>query len=64
MSGLLFGFGCWAALALPVLLSIAIVVNLHRGVIAGLLLNWLLVVCWLGGCHSSCFPCIEWTLST
>lgn len=41
--GLLFGFGCWAALALPVLLSISIVINLHRGVIAGLLLNWLLV---------------------
>lgn len=41
--GLLFGFGCWAALALPVLLSIAIVINLHRGVVIGLLLNWLLV---------------------
>lgn len=41
--GLLFGFGCWAALVLPVLLTVSIFVNLHRGVAIGMLLNWLLI---------------------
>ena len=42
-AGLLFGLGCWMALALPILLSIGIFVNLHRGVVIGLLLDWLLI---------------------
>jgi hypothetical protein len=42
-AGLLFGLGCWMALVLPLLLSIAIFVNLHRGVVAGLLIDWLLI---------------------
>ena len=41
--GALFGFCAWAALILPVVLSIAILVNLHRGVVIGLLLDWLLI---------------------
>ena len=39
--GALLGALCWAALALPVLLSVSLFVNVHRGVIAGLLLEWL-----------------------
>lgn len=39
--GALFGALCWIALALPVLLSIGVFVNVHRGVVAGLLLEWL-----------------------
>jgi hypothetical protein len=41
-AGLLFGLACFAALPLPVILSQAIFVNLHRGFVAGLLLNSLL----------------------
>jgi hypothetical protein len=41
--GVLYGFGAWAAFILPVLLSMAIFVNLHRGVVIGLLLDWLLI---------------------
>ena len=42
-NGLAFGALCWAALALPILSSVAVFVNLHRGVVVGLLLDWLLV---------------------
>jgi hypothetical protein len=42
-NGLLFGALCWAALGAPVLLSVALFVNLHRGVVMGLLLDWLVV---------------------
>ncbi|HEX9637507.1 MAG TPA: hypothetical protein VGB99_08240 [Acidobacteriota bacterium] len=42
-AGLLFGLGCWMALALPIVLSLAIFVNLHRGCVVGLLLDWLLI---------------------
>jgi hypothetical protein len=38
-AGLLFGSACFAAFPLPVILSQAIFVNLHRGVVAGLLLD-------------------------
>ncbi len=41
-AGLLFGFACFVALPLPVILSQAIFVNLHRGFVMGLLLNSLL----------------------
>ncbi|MFI5456719.1 MAG: hypothetical protein ACHRXM_14825 [Isosphaerales bacterium] len=41
-AGLLFGLACFVALPLPVILSQAIFVNLHRGFVAGLLLNSLL----------------------
>jgi len=41
--GALFGACAWAALILPVVLSLAIFVNLHRGVVIGLLLDWLLI---------------------
>jgi len=40
-NGALFGALCWAAGAAPVLLSTAIFVNVHRGVIIGGLLDWL-----------------------
>lgn len=43
VNGLVFGLLCWAALGVPVLGSIAVFVNLHRGVVVGLLLDWLLV---------------------
>ena len=42
-NGALFGFLCWAALGAPVLLSIGLFVNVHAGVVIGLLLDWLLV---------------------
>ena len=42
-NGALFGFLCWAALGAPVLWSMGLFVNLHAGVIIGLLLDWLLV---------------------
>jgi hypothetical protein len=41
--GVLFGVTCWAALPLPLLLSLSVFVNLHRGVVIGLLLEWLLI---------------------
>ena len=43
LQGGLFGVLCWADLGAPVLFSIALFVNLHRGVVVGLLLDWLLV---------------------
>ncbi|MEO8741474.1 MAG: hypothetical protein ABI537_17480 [Casimicrobiaceae bacterium] len=43
VNGLLFGLLCWAALGAPVLCSLALFVNLHRGVVVGLVLDWLLV---------------------
>jgi hypothetical protein len=43
VQGTAFGASCWAALAAPVLLSMAVFVNLHRVVVVGLLLDWLLV---------------------
>ena len=42
-NGLLFGVLCWASLAVPVLLSMSIFVNVHSAVITGLLLDWLVV---------------------
>jgi hypothetical protein len=42
-NGALFGFLCWAALGAPVLLSVGLFVNLHGGVVIGLLFDWLLV---------------------
>jgi hypothetical protein len=41
--GALFGVLAWLALALPVILSMATFVYLHRGVVVGLLLDWLAV---------------------
>lgn len=43
LQGAAFGFLCWAALSAPVLGSMALFVNLHRGMVVGLLLDWLLV---------------------
>jgi hypothetical protein len=37
--GFLFGAGCWTAIALPMLLSMSIFVNFHRGVVFGFLLD-------------------------
>ena len=37
--GSLFGFGCWAAIALPMLLTMSIFVNFHRGVVFGFVLD-------------------------
>ncbi len=41
MSGAVLGALCWTALAVPVLLSVSVFVNVHRGVVAGLLAEWL-----------------------
>jgi len=43
VAGVAFGTLVWAALALPIILDIALYVNLHRGFVVGLLLNWLVV---------------------
>src|SRR5262245_45386527 len=42
-NGALFGFLCWAALGAPVLWSMSLFVNVHPGVVIGLLLDWLVV---------------------
>lgn len=42
-NGALFGVLCWAALGAPVLLSMSLFVNVHPGVVIGLLLDWFLV---------------------
>lgn len=39
--GLTFGIGCWAAVALPMCLSILVLMRVHQGVIIGMLLDWL-----------------------
>ena len=49
MNGLTFGVLCWAALALPVLLSMSLFVNMRRGFVLGLMLDWLLVSVIAGG---------------
>ena len=48
-NGVYFGFMCWAALALPVILSSAVFVNLHKVFVAGLLLDWLALSLVAGG---------------
>ena len=48
LNGLLFGVLAWIALALPLLLSQAVFVNVHRGVTTGLALDWLLLCLWTG----------------
>lgn len=48
-NGLVFGALCWGAFALPVLLSVALFVNIHRGMVLGLLLDWLVVALLAGG---------------
>lgn len=47
-NGVCFGLLSWAALALPITLSFAIFVNIDKGVVIGLLLDWL-AVCLLAG---------------
>jgi hypothetical protein len=42
-NGAAFGALCWAALGMPVLLSMGLFVNMHPGVVIGLLLDWFLV---------------------
>lgn len=42
-AGAMLGILCWAAGAVPVLLSMGLFVNLHVGVVVGLLLDWLVV---------------------
>lgn len=39
--GLTFGIGCWGAVALPLCLSMLVFMQVHRGVIVGMLLDWL-----------------------
>ncbi|HEY9450051.1 MAG TPA: hypothetical protein VIQ60_09855 [Gemmatimonadaceae bacterium] len=41
VAGIIFGALCWVALAVPVLLSMSAFVNLHRGMVLGLALDWL-----------------------
>ena len=48
-NGLCFGLLCWAGLALPIILSFAIFVNIDKGVVTGLLLDWLTVCLVAGG---------------
>jgi hypothetical protein len=48
-NGIYFGFLCWAALALPVILSISVFVNLDMAFVVGLLLDWLVVSLVAGG---------------
>jgi hypothetical protein len=48
-NGVYFGFLCWAALALPMTLSSALFINLNRGFVAGLLLDWLVLSLLAGG---------------
>jgi hypothetical protein len=42
-AGVLLAVLCWAAGTLPALLSVGLFVNLHLAVVAGLLLDWLIV---------------------
>jgi len=42
VDGAVLGALCWGAIALPVLLSMGLFVNVHRGVITGLLTEWLI----------------------
>jgi hypothetical protein len=39
--GLTFGLGCFAAVALPMCLSLLVLMRVHQGVIIGMLLDWL-----------------------
>lgn len=48
-NGIYFGFLCWLALALPLTLSFAVFVNLDKGFVIGLLLDWLIVSLVAGG---------------
>lgn len=41
--GAMFGLGCWGALAMPLILTIAVFANFHRGVVIGMLIEWLLI---------------------
>ncbi len=38
--GVYFGAGAWLAVALPLLFTMSVIVNFHRGVFAGVLLSW------------------------
>lgn len=49
MNGITFGALCWAALAVPVLVSMSLFVNIRRGFVLGLILDWLLVSVIAGG---------------
>lgn len=46
--GLAFGLLAWATLTAPVLCSISLFVNIDRGMVVGLLLDWLLVALMAG----------------
>ena len=48
-NGVYFGFLCWAALGLPVTLSSALFINVHKAFVLGLLLDWLVVSLLAGG---------------
>lgn len=48
-NGICFGFLCWVALALPMTLSSALFINLNRGFVVGLLLDWLVLSVLAGG---------------
>lgn len=42
-TGAMFGMLCWGALALPMTLSVTNFVNVHRGFVLGLMVDWLVV---------------------
>ncbi len=43
MGAAVFGFSLWAVTVVPVVIEAALFVNWHRGFVAGLLLDWLIV---------------------
>ena len=49
LGGALFGAILWAVTILPTILEVSLFVNWHRGFIAGLLLDWLVVCVMAGG---------------
>ncbi len=52
--GVYFGAGAWVAIAMPLLFTISVVVNFHRGVLTGALLSWL-CACTAAGVISAFF---------
>lgn len=40
-TGFIYGILLWLALALPIVLSMALFIRLHRGMVVGILLQWL-----------------------
>jgi hypothetical protein len=52
LQGIVFGCLCWASLPLPMQLTAALFINLHRGFVVGILLD-ILAMCLLAGLGSA-----------